>query len=125
MADCSVWRHWGCVTPKIITNVKNVHEEADDLDGFEDLTPEDQEKVRTAYDSGRVADEDIPESARKPDAGEDEDDEDENQEKPKKKRASKKKDEEADDGAKKGVFKVEYASQGRAKCKGAQFSHPM
>lgn len=63
----------------------------DDLDGFEDLNKEDQERVRRAWEQGRVDDEDIPPTARKPaDATNAEDDE----EKPRKKRApAKKKDE--------------------------------
>lgn len=95
--------------------MKKIHEEAEDLDGFEDLETEDQEKVRKAWEDGHVADEDIPETARKPDADEDEEDD---EEKPKKKRGPKKKDEDSDGSPKKGVFKLEYASQGRAKCKG-------
>ena len=59
-----------------------------------------------------VAADDVPETARKPEGEEGEDEEDE---KPKK-RGGKKKDEE-DDG--KGVFKFEYASSARSKCKGA------
>lgn len=110
------WRHWGCVTPTIIKNMKNSFPDADDLDGFEDLQAEDQERVRTAYEEGKVADEDIPETARKP-ADENGDEEDE--EKPKKKKAGKasKKDKDADGPPKKDVFKLEYASSGRAKCK--------
>lgn len=65
----------------------------DDLDGFEDLKEEDQERVRRAWEEGRVADEDIPPTARKPtDAADGEDDE----EKPKKKRAPAKKKVEAE-----------------------------
>ncbi|KIM42150.1 hypothetical protein M413DRAFT_55852, partial [Hebeloma cylindrosporum] len=63
------WRHWGCVTPKIIANVKKSFEDASELDGYEALTPEDQARVVKAYQEGHVAEEDIPESARKP-AGE-------------------------------------------------------
>lgn len=81
------WRHWGCTTPTIIINMKKSFSNADELDGFEDLQPADQEKVRHAWDDGHVADEDIPETARKP-QGDDEADE----AKPKKKRASTKKD---------------------------------
>lgn len=65
----------------------------DELDGFEDLKEEDQERVRRAWDQGHVADEDIPPTARKPaDAADDEDDED----KPKKKRVPAKKKVEAE-----------------------------
>ncbi|EIW77057.1 zf-PARP-domain-containing protein [Coniophora puteana RWD-64-598 SS2] len=89
------WRHWGCTTTKIISNMKNSFESADELDGYEDLKDEDQERIRKAWDDGKVADEDIPETARKPDNGEEEEEE---EEKPKKKRAPrKKKDEDEDD----------------------------
>ncbi|EIN08917.1 zf-PARP-domain-containing protein, partial [Punctularia strigosozonata HHB-11173 SS5] len=65
------WRHWGCVTPTIIKNMKKSFEDPADLDGFEDLKEEDQEKVKQAYEDGRVAPEDVPESARKPEADDD------------------------------------------------------
>ena len=42
--------------------------EASELDGYEDLRPEDQKKVSAAFAAGKVADEDIPESAEKPGA---------------------------------------------------------
>ncbi|KAF9566515.1 zf-PARP-domain-containing protein [Agrocybe pediades] len=73
-----VWRHWGCVTPKILENVKSKFEEASEVDGFEDLKPEDQERLTKAWADGHVADEDIPPSARKPEG------EDDAEEKPKK-----------------------------------------
>ncbi|KAI0264700.1 hypothetical protein BC834DRAFT_826081 [Gloeopeniophorella convolvens] len=82
------WRHWGCTTPAIIANMKKSFEAADELDGFEELEPADQEKIRKAWEDGHVADDDIPETARKVE-GEDDADE----EKPKKKRAPAKKDE--------------------------------
>ncbi|KAJ7067871.1 hypothetical protein C8F01DRAFT_979409 [Mycena amicta] len=64
------WRHWGCVTEKVIQNIKKLHDEAEELDGYEDLRPEDQKRVVVAFKTGAVDDEDIPESARK--NGEDE-----------------------------------------------------
>lgn len=88
------------MTPKIIANVKKSFEEASELDGYEALKPEDQARVIKAYQEGHVADEDIPESARKPaDEGEEkpkkagrkkkaDDDEGESTEKPKKAKAS-------------------------------------
>ncbi|KAL6301402.1 hypothetical protein BKA93DRAFT_901941 [Sparassis latifolia] len=112
------WRHWGCVTPKIIENMKKSFDEADDLDGFDDLKDEDQEKVRKAWEEGHVADEDIPETARKlaSEDGEDEDDDEEG--KPKKKPAAKSSKKKDDGGEpKKATFKFEYASSGRSKCK--------
>lgn len=93
LSFCSAWRHWGCTTPKIITNMQAKFSNPDDLDGFEDLKEEDQERVRRAWEEGRVADEDIPSTARKPvdDANAEDDDE-----KPKKKRAPAKKKVEAE-----------------------------
>ena len=78
------------------------------LNGFEDLNAEDQEKLRKAFEEGKVADgvhnpltvvltadslfsEDIPPTARKPEA-----EGDDGEEKPKKKRKSKKKDGDAE-----------------------------
>lgn len=99
------------MTPKIITNMKNSFNEADELDGFDDLNDEDQERIKKAWDDGHVAAEDVPETAKKGEG----DEEDEDEEKPKKKGGKKKAAEEEDDG--KGVFKFEYASSGRSKCK--------
>src|SRR5258708_9399253 len=59
------WRHWGCTTSTIINNMKKSFSQADELDGFEDLQPADQAKVRQAWDNAHVPDEDIPETARK------------------------------------------------------------
>lgn len=59
--------------------MKKSFESASELDGYEDLKPEDQAKIEEAWKVGNVADEDVPESARKPE-GEDGDAE----EKPKK-----------------------------------------
>jgi hypothetical protein len=42
------------VTPKILTNIKKSFSAASDLDGFEDLKPEDQDKVTAAYEEGQV-----------------------------------------------------------------------
>ena len=88
----SAWRHWGCTTPLIIDNLKKSFSKADELDGFDELQPADQDKIRKAWDDGHVADKDVPETARKPDADDGANDE----AKPKKKRASPKKDDEGD-----------------------------
>lgn len=114
----SAWRHWGCVTPKILSSVQNQFSAASELDGFEDLNDDDKARVTQAYEDGHVADEDIPDSARKPEGEEkpkrkasgkkaakkdedaEEEDEEEAEEKPKKKPAKKaaKKDEDKADG---------------------------
>lgn len=97
--------------------MKASFEDADELDGFEELNDDDKDKIRKAWDVGHVADEDIPETARKPekdDADEDEDDEDE---KPKKKKAAAKPSKKAADDSPR-AFKLEYAASSRSKCKG-------
>ncbi|OJJ60607.1 hypothetical protein ASPSYDRAFT_87184 [Aspergillus sydowii CBS 593.65] len=57
------WRHWGCVTPKIVSNINELIGEGDDrdfdmLDGYEDLSPEIQKKIESALEQGHVDDED-------------------------------------------------------------------
>ncbi|KAI9458848.1 hypothetical protein BJY52DRAFT_398656 [Lactarius psammicola] len=86
------WRHWGCTTATIITNMKKSFSEADELDGFDELQPADQDKIRKAWEDGHVADEDVPETARKAEGDDGAGDE---EPKPKKKRAPAKK---ADEG---------------------------
>ncbi|KAF8528567.1 hypothetical protein JB92DRAFT_770195 [Gautieria morchelliformis] len=88
-----VWRHWGCVTPQIIGSFKKSFENPDELDGFEELKAADKERVRKAWEDGNVADEDIPESAKKGTG----DEEEEEEPKPKKKRAPPKKKAKKDD----------------------------
>ncbi|KAL4921935.1 hypothetical protein BDW62DRAFT_98950 [Aspergillus aurantiobrunneus] len=57
------WRHWGCVTPKIISNINELIGEGDErdldmLDGYEDLSPEIQGKIERALQQGHVDHED-------------------------------------------------------------------
>ncbi|KAI0027552.1 hypothetical protein K488DRAFT_61207, partial [Vararia minispora EC-137] len=59
------YRHWGCVTPKILQNMKASLGEVENLDGFENMKPEDQERIRKAWEEGHVAEDDIPETADK------------------------------------------------------------
>jgi hypothetical protein len=89
----SAWRHWGCVTPKILDNVKKSIGEAAEIDGYEELNDEDKARVVTAWEEGHVADADIPDTAKKP---EDEGDEEEEVEEKPKKRAAKKATKKAD-----------------------------
>ena len=60
--------------------------EPSELDGYEELKPEDQAKIQKALEEGHVAEEDVPESAKKGEAG---DEEEEEEDKPKKKAAKK------------------------------------
>jgi len=71
--------------------MKKSFSEADELDGFDELQSADQDKIRKAWEDGHVADEDVPETARKAQG----DDVAEEEPKPKKKRAPAKK---ADEG---------------------------
>ncbi|KAJ5625750.1 hypothetical protein N7510_002059 [Penicillium lagena] len=62
------WRHWGCVTPKMIHNVMESLDELDDssgdeknlslLDGFDELPEEFQATVKKALEQGHVDDKD-------------------------------------------------------------------
>ncbi|KAF2487891.1 hypothetical protein BDY17DRAFT_320403 [Neohortaea acidophila] len=53
------WRHWGCVTPKVLSNWNETSEGNPELiDGFEELPPKAQEKVRRALAQVHVDDED-------------------------------------------------------------------
>ncbi|KZT07996.1 zf-PARP-domain-containing protein [Laetiporus sulphureus 93-53] len=60
------WRHWGCATPMVIKHLKKSVEIADEIDGFHELLPEDQEKVQKAWAEGKIADEDVFKPAKKP-----------------------------------------------------------
>ncbi|KAK7034048.1 UPF0045 protein M15 [Paramarasmius palmivorus] len=46
------WRHWGCVSKKQFENMKARSSDVSELDGYEDLKPEDQERVKKAYEDG-------------------------------------------------------------------------
>lgn len=113
----SQWKHWGCVTSKIIEKIRTQFSDATELDGFDELNDIDKSKIMKAYEEGHVADEDIPDSAKKPEGEEQpkqkaaakkktakkdkdaaEDNEEQAEEKPKKKRAPKKKVEDNLDG---------------------------
>ncbi|KAG9003678.1 hypothetical protein FRB93_010899 [Tulasnella sp. JGI-2019a] len=54
----TTWRHWGCVTPKILQSLKDKGIQR--LSGFAALRFEDREKVTNAITGGRVATEDVP-----------------------------------------------------------------
>ena len=82
-----------------------------ELDGYEDLKPEDQAKITKAWEEGHVADEDIPETAKKP-VGED----DEGEKPKRKKAAAKKTDEQGGEKPKKArVTKVKLLSVGASR----------
>ncbi|ODO11884.1 hypothetical protein I350_00668 [Cryptococcus amylolentus CBS 6273] len=57
------WRHWGCVTPEVIKHWKEDFSEAEELDGYEDLSKR-QVFVKDAWAEGHVRPEDVPESAK-------------------------------------------------------------
>jgi hypothetical protein len=90
-----------------------------DLDGYEDLKPEDQQKIMTAYEAGHVAEEDIPETAKKHDGEGGDDEEEEEEEKPKKKGGKKRKAD--DEGGEED--KPKKKAGGRAKVRLQGFSH--
>ena len=53
------WKHWGCVTPRNLEDVsKELEGDHANLDGFEDLSEDDQERVAQALAAGKIAEED-------------------------------------------------------------------
>jgi hypothetical protein len=53
--DSWAWRHYGCTTKRQITNMKkDIGEDASELDGYEDLREEDQDKIKAAWEAGEV-----------------------------------------------------------------------
>ncbi|KAJ6083005.1 hypothetical protein N7467_007140 [Penicillium canescens] len=60
-----MWRHWGCLTPRMISNMQESLKidgsdgyNFEQLDGFEDLSEELQDKIRNAVETGHIPDED-------------------------------------------------------------------
>ncbi|EEB05541.2 zf-PARP type zinc finger protein [Schizosaccharomyces japonicus yFS275] len=56
-----MWRHWGCVTDKVLSNVKTKigDDIAKNLDGFDDVGAENQERILRAFENGHVEDADL------------------------------------------------------------------
>ncbi|KIW08030.1 uncharacterized protein PV09_00974 [Verruconis gallopava] len=53
------YKHWGCVTPQVIENIKNLIEgDLSMFDGYDELPAEEQERVKRAIDQGHVDDAD-------------------------------------------------------------------
>ncbi|KAJ3562912.1 hypothetical protein NP233_g9284 [Leucocoprinus birnbaumii] len=63
-AQSYAWRHWGCVTAKVLENLKKTISEPNQLEGFEGLQEGDKAKILKAWQDGHVAAEDIPETAK-------------------------------------------------------------
>ncbi|KAF9518097.1 hypothetical protein BS47DRAFT_1359131 [Hydnum rufescens UP504] len=57
-----LWRHWGCVTPDILTTLRKV--KVAQIDGWSKVRSNDRSRVMTAIKAGRVAPGDIPASAK-------------------------------------------------------------
>lgn len=56
------WRHWGCVTPAILERLAIAT--VNNITGFQDLKPSDQQKIRLAISLRRIDPADIPETAK-------------------------------------------------------------
>ena len=53
------WKHWGCVTPRNLIDIsKELDGDHANLDGFEELSEEDQERVAQALAAGKIAEAD-------------------------------------------------------------------
>ncbi|KAK0543521.1 hypothetical protein OC846_006388 [Tilletia horrida] len=53
------WRHYGCITDTICSNLKEKLEEPDNLDGYEELTEEDQERIKYLFEHGHIPEDQI------------------------------------------------------------------
>lgn len=58
------WRHWGCMTPYLLRQLKKYPRGVHGLSGFQLLRVEDQQRVVSAVERGQVDMADIPASAR-------------------------------------------------------------
>ncbi|GAM90526.1 hypothetical protein ANO11243_085700 [Dothideomycetidae sp. 11243] len=57
--DSWSWKHWGCVTPKQLENIKSeTGEDQEMIDGYEELPEDYQEKILRAMAQGHVDDDD-------------------------------------------------------------------
>ncbi|KAI9245709.1 hypothetical protein EDC94DRAFT_628077 [Helicostylum pulchrum] len=58
------WRHWYCTTPKVLENMKSDFREPSGINGWQDLRPEDRERVQRAWEEGEIPENERPESAK-------------------------------------------------------------
>ncbi|GAA5807630.1 hypothetical protein MFLAVUS_001000 [Mucor flavus] len=58
------WRHWYCTTPKVLENMKSDFSEPSEINGWQDLRPEDQERVQRAWEEGEIPENERPEPAK-------------------------------------------------------------
>ncbi|KAE8258226.1 hypothetical protein A4X13_0g1820 [Tilletia indica] len=54
-----MWRHFGCITDTICTNLQKQIEDPTDLDGYEDLREEDQERIKYIFKNGHVPQDEV------------------------------------------------------------------
>ncbi|KKZ67787.1 hypothetical protein EMCG_06553 [[Emmonsia] crescens] len=55
------WKHWGCVTPRQIASIQDIVGDEKDctlIDGYDEISAENQEKFREAVEQGHVSDSD-------------------------------------------------------------------
>jgi len=57
------YRHYGCITPKVWSNLKKSHDTPEEVEGFNELNDVDKEKFRKAWEEGKVDPADVPPSA--------------------------------------------------------------
>ncbi|WVO19689.1 uncharacterized protein IAS62_000979 [Cryptococcus decagattii] len=58
------WRHWGCTTPEVIKHWKEDFKKPSEIDGFDEIPEEYQQKITDAWNEGHVKEGDVPASAR-------------------------------------------------------------
>ncbi|KAI8059033.1 uncharacterized protein B0P05DRAFT_273729 [Gilbertella persicaria] len=55
------WRHWVCITDRVVENMKAAHEDVNELQGYSNLREEDQERIQRAWKLGKIPDLEKPE----------------------------------------------------------------
>ncbi|KAF9042926.1 hypothetical protein BJ165DRAFT_205689 [Panaeolus papilionaceus] len=63
-AQCLQWRHWRCMTMKLLRDLRQQVPDPSNIEGFRTLTIEDQGRIEKAWKLGRIALEDVSEKLR-------------------------------------------------------------
>ncbi|KAL0079014.1 hypothetical protein F4703DRAFT_1742099, partial [Phycomyces blakesleeanus] len=69
------WKHWTCVTPKVIENMKASLSDPSEIEGWDSLREEDVEKIEKAWEDGEIPEEDRPAKEEKNEAEKDDEEE--------------------------------------------------
>ncbi|KAG1041717.1 hypothetical protein G6F43_012051 [Rhizopus delemar] len=57
------WRHWACCTPQVIRNMHTALSGPEELNGWDELREDDQERIRRTWEEGKIPDNEKPDPA--------------------------------------------------------------